>query len=97
MDLPFAEPYKIKMVESLHKSTKNERLNWIKNAVKEITGFEYFLPKPWLPNSILIAVSGVLRLVPCLPTGILLPGKTGIPNLIWFVWQYHEEYIQITI
>lgn len=96
MDLPFAEPYKIKMVESLHKSTKNERLNWIKNAkynlfnlkseqvfidlltdsgtgamsdkqwsalmqgdesyagassyeklknaVKEITGFEYFLP-----------------------------------------------------
>ena len=96
MNLPFAEPYKIKMVESIHKSTKNERLNWIKNAkynlfnlkseqvfidlltdsgtgamsdkqwsalmqgdesyagassyeklknaVKEITGFEYFLP-----------------------------------------------------
>jgi tryptophanase len=32
MDLPFAEPYKIKMVEPLHKSTKNERLKWIKNA-----------------------------------------------------------------
>ena len=96
MNLPFAEPYKIKMVEPLRKSTKNERLNWIKNArynlfnlkseqvfidlltdsgtgamsdkqwsammqgdesyagassyeklknaVKEITGFEYFLP-----------------------------------------------------
>ena len=96
MDLPFAEPYKIKMVEPLRKSTKNERLKWIKNArynlfnlkseqvfidlltdsgtgamsdkqwsammlgdesyagassyeklkntVKEITGFEYFLP-----------------------------------------------------
>ena len=96
MDLPFAEPYKIKMVEHLRKSTKNERLKWIKNArynlfnlkseqvfidlltdsgtgamsdkqwsammqgdesyagassyeklknaVKEITGFEYFLP-----------------------------------------------------
>lgn len=96
MDLPFAEPYKIKMVEHLRKSTKDERLKWIKNArynlfnlkseqvfidlltdsgtgamsdeqwsammqgdesyagsssyeklknaVKEITGFEYFLP-----------------------------------------------------
>jgi len=96
MDLPFAEPYKIKMIEPLRKSTKNERLKWIKNArynlfnlkseqvfidlltdsgtgamsdkqwsammqgdesyagassyeklknsVKEITGFEYFLP-----------------------------------------------------
>lgn len=32
MNLPFAEPYKIKMVEPLHKSTKNERLKWIKNA-----------------------------------------------------------------
>ncbi|MCH7656951.1 MAG: tryptophanase [Bacteroidetes bacterium] len=32
MDLPFAEPYKIKMVEHLRKSTKDERLKWIKNA-----------------------------------------------------------------
>lgn len=96
MDLPYAEPYKIKMIEPLKTSTKNERLKWIKNAcynlfnlkseqvfidlltdsgtgamsnkqwsalmlgdesyagassyenlknaVKEITGFEYFLP-----------------------------------------------------
>lgn len=96
MDLPFAESYKIKMVETLRKSTRRERENWIrkarynlfnlkseqifvdlltdsgtgamsdrqwsalmlgdesyagassyyklKEAVREITGFEYFLP-----------------------------------------------------
>lgn len=32
MDLPFAEPYKIKMVEPLRRSTKSERVQWIKNA-----------------------------------------------------------------
>lgn len=32
MELPFAESYKIKMVEMLHKSTRNERETWIKEA-----------------------------------------------------------------
>ncbi len=32
MDLPYAEPYKIKMVEQLKRSTKEQRLNWIKKA-----------------------------------------------------------------
>ena len=32
MKLPYAEPFKIKMVESIQKSTKEERLKWIKEA-----------------------------------------------------------------
>ena len=32
MEFPFAESYKIKMVEAIKKSTKEERLNWIKEA-----------------------------------------------------------------
>ena len=32
MELPFAEPYKIKMVEQIRKSTKDERIQWIKEA-----------------------------------------------------------------
>lgn len=32
MELPFAESYKIKMVESIKKSTKEDRINWIKKA-----------------------------------------------------------------
>jgi len=32
MKLPYAEPYRIKMVESIKKSTKEERLKWIKEA-----------------------------------------------------------------
>ncbi|MCK5821762.1 MAG: tryptophanase [Bacteroidales bacterium] len=32
MSLPFAEPYKIKMVESIHRSTLKERTQWIKDA-----------------------------------------------------------------
>ena len=32
MNLPFAESYKIKMVETLHKSTREEREQWIKDA-----------------------------------------------------------------
>ncbi len=32
MELPFAESYKIKMVETLHKSTRTERETWIKKA-----------------------------------------------------------------
>ncbi len=32
MDLPFAESYKIKMVESISKSTRTEREDWIKEA-----------------------------------------------------------------
>jgi len=37
MELPFAESYKIKMVESLKKSTRQERTEWIKEA-----GFNLF-------------------------------------------------------
>ncbi len=32
MNLPYAEPYKIKMVETIRRSTKEERLEWIKKA-----------------------------------------------------------------
>lgn len=32
MELPFAEPYKIKMIESIRRSTPEERIKWIKNA-----------------------------------------------------------------
>jgi len=32
MELPYAEPYKIKMVEPIKRSTKNQRLKWIKKA-----------------------------------------------------------------
>ena len=32
MELPYAEPYKIKMVEPLKRSTKVQRLKWIKEA-----------------------------------------------------------------
>ncbi|HRY99062.1 MAG TPA: tryptophanase [Bacteroidales bacterium] len=32
MNLPFAEPYKIKMVESLHRSSREERERWIREA-----------------------------------------------------------------
>ncbi len=32
MQLPYAEPFKIKMVENIKKSTKEERLEWIKEA-----------------------------------------------------------------
>jgi tryptophanase len=32
MELPFSESYKIKMVESIHKSTRHEREQWIKDA-----------------------------------------------------------------
>jgi tryptophanase len=32
MELPYAEPYKIKMVESIKRSTKENRLKWIKKA-----------------------------------------------------------------
>lgn len=32
MELPFAEPWKIKMIEPIHKSTCEEREQWLKNA-----------------------------------------------------------------
>jgi tryptophanase len=32
MELPFAEPYRIKMVESIHPSTREQREQWIKKA-----------------------------------------------------------------
>ncbi|WP_417428250.1 tryptophanase [Halpernia sp.] len=32
MNLPYSEPYRIKMIEEIHQSTKEQRINWIKNA-----------------------------------------------------------------
>ena len=32
MELPFAESYRIKMVETIRKSTREEREKWIKEA-----------------------------------------------------------------
>ena len=32
MNLPFAESYKIKMVEPVYRSTRNEREEWIRQA-----------------------------------------------------------------
>jgi len=32
MELPYAEPYKIKMVEKIYRSTREERVQWIKEA-----------------------------------------------------------------
>ena len=32
MELPYAEPYKIKMVEQIKRSTKEQRLQWIQKA-----------------------------------------------------------------
>ena len=32
MDLPFTEPFKIKMVENIYRSTKEQRESWIKDA-----------------------------------------------------------------
>lgn len=32
MDLPFTEPFKIKMVENIYRSTKEQRVRWIKDA-----------------------------------------------------------------
>ena len=32
MKLPYAEPYRIKMVEEIRQSTKEEREQWLKNA-----------------------------------------------------------------
>ncbi len=32
MELPYAEPFKIKMVETIHRSTKEQRIEWIKQA-----------------------------------------------------------------
>ena len=32
MELPSAEPFKIKMVENIYKSTREQRLKWIKEA-----------------------------------------------------------------
>ena len=32
MKLPYAEPYRIKMVEEIRQSTKEERELWLKNA-----------------------------------------------------------------
>jgi tryptophanase len=32
MDFPFTEPFKIKMVENIYRSTKEQRESWIKDA-----------------------------------------------------------------
>ena len=38
MELPFAESYKIKMVEKIRKSTRDERERWIKDAYFNLFG-----------------------------------------------------------
>lgn len=40
MDLPFSESYRIKMVEPLHKSTREEREKWIKEAKYNLFGLK---------------------------------------------------------
>ena len=37
MELPFAESYRIKMVETIRKSTREEREKWIKEAKYNLT------------------------------------------------------------
>ncbi|MBC7557050.1 MAG: tryptophanase, partial [Chryseobacterium sp.] len=32
MKLPYAEPYRIKMIEEIHQSTKKQRIQWLKDA-----------------------------------------------------------------
>ncbi len=32
MELPFADPYRIKMIEKIHRSTREERMSWINDA-----------------------------------------------------------------
>ena len=32
MKLPYAEPFRIKMIEEIRQSTKEERTEWLKNA-----------------------------------------------------------------
>lgn len=32
MNLPYAEPYRIKMIEEIHQSTKEQRIQWLKDA-----------------------------------------------------------------
>ncbi len=54
MKLPFSESFRIKMVEPIHKSTREEREKWIRDArynlfnlrsaIRDILGFDYFLP-----------------------------------------------------
>lgn len=40
MDLPFAESYKIKMVEAIHRSTREEREIWIKSVKYNLFGLK---------------------------------------------------------
>ncbi len=40
MELPYIEPYKIKMVEAITKSTKTERANWIKETNYNLFGLK---------------------------------------------------------
>ena len=40
MELPFAESYRIKMVETIKRSTRNERANWIKGANYNLFGLK---------------------------------------------------------
>ena len=40
MKLPFAESYRIKMVETIKRSTRNERANWIKEANYNLFGLK---------------------------------------------------------
>ena len=58
MELPFAEAYKIKMVEPLRKSTRAEREQWIKDAHYNLFGLK--------SEMVISTVSLTLVLVLCL-------------------------------
>ena len=45
MKLPYAEPYRIKMVEEIRQSTKEERELWLKNADYNLFNFNSVLNK----------------------------------------------------
>ena len=40
MKLPFAESYRIKMVETIKRSTRDQRANWIKEANYNLFGLK---------------------------------------------------------
>ena len=44
MEIPFAEAYRIKMVEPLKKSTREEREQWLKEAHYNLFGLKCELP-----------------------------------------------------
>ena len=59
MKLPYVEPYKIKMVESVYKSTRDERVIWLKEIEKTLLNFE----NESLGTKKLFAVGGFILII----------------------------------